>query len=222
MKRISGIPWYFIKNLVGKQVSDSEDCCICLNVLKKKGTITLSACNHKIHRSCMKKNIRVNNLCPLCRKKLSEEECISLLVRSKQDKVLKLEYSVGLDVCTNWHQNGCANGTLLQEGFENSVFAKIIRHLILHHFKRALNTDYQQYFFFSETVIDEIAYGYVVGAAQCKFSVQDWHQTFFDHPYMPAPISRFHTVSENDEIIHEVLLASMSDMMHWADEHALI
>ena len=43
------------------------DCCICLEKLSSKKTIKLNDCSHEIHFHCIKKWLKKNNDCPLCR-----------------------------------------------------------------------------------------------------------------------------------------------------------
>lgn len=66
-------------------VNMDYDCCICYDTLPSNdgtlpsndGTITLG-CNHSFHKACLQSHIQVNNnICPMCRRELGEEENIS-------------------------------------------------------------------------------------------------------------------------------------------------
>lgn len=47
---------------------NEEPCCICLSEIDEYCT---SSCNHLFHEECFKESIKRNNLCPLCRQKIT-------------------------------------------------------------------------------------------------------------------------------------------------------
>ena len=56
-----------IDNLRKKHIRINDECVICLLNLKKKKTIK-TKCDHTFHHTCLLKWLRVDNICPICRR----------------------------------------------------------------------------------------------------------------------------------------------------------
>lgn len=52
----------------------TESCSICFEDFKNKEMIGSVPCSHKFHKFCLDKWLKVNNICPLCRTSLSDEQ----------------------------------------------------------------------------------------------------------------------------------------------------
>ena len=48
------------------KITETEDCCICMEALGKKNTAT-TACGHQFHFGCLTQHTRTSNSCPMCR-----------------------------------------------------------------------------------------------------------------------------------------------------------
>lgn len=59
----------------------NEECSICLSLFLEKQCVKMNQCEHIYHESCIKEWLKINNLCPLCRKDVYKQEencCIYL------------------------------------------------------------------------------------------------------------------------------------------------
>lgn len=55
------------------QMSDNNDCCICLNRLNLNDMM-ITKCNHHIHKSCLTQWVNINCSCPMCRTNLNPND----------------------------------------------------------------------------------------------------------------------------------------------------
>jgi hypothetical protein len=55
----------------------NEECSICLSLFSEKECVEMKLCKHIYHEVCIKECLKVNHLCPLCRKDVykKEENC---------------------------------------------------------------------------------------------------------------------------------------------------
>lgn len=50
-----------------KKCEEESKCSICFKNIKKDSNIPVIKCSHVFHKKCLKKWIKINNNCPLCR-----------------------------------------------------------------------------------------------------------------------------------------------------------
>jgi hypothetical protein len=61
-------------NDMNKIPSDKQDCVICLGSLKEGDVAVMLACAHLFHKQCIYEWLKTNNLCPICKYKVSKED----------------------------------------------------------------------------------------------------------------------------------------------------
>ena len=59
-----------IKRLKEKKILEEANCSICLEKIEKNTKILKINCKHKFHTKCLDSWLKINNKCPLCRKKI--------------------------------------------------------------------------------------------------------------------------------------------------------
>ena len=78
-------------NILPEQFTDDE-CVICFEKFNKKDNIILR-CDHQYHRTCLKRWVKEQDNCPLCRKTLNKKEYNSLYTNSELAHLNILKFS---------------------------------------------------------------------------------------------------------------------------------
>ena len=79
-----------IINILPKQITD--ECIICFEKFNQKDNIILQ-CEHQYHRKCLKRWVKEQDNCPLCRKTLNKKECNLLYANSELAYLNILKFS---------------------------------------------------------------------------------------------------------------------------------
>lgn len=63
-------------SMVGLKEIKNEECSICLSSLDEN-TVKLDCCTHMYHENCIRDSLKINRLCPLCRKNVDNIDDIN-------------------------------------------------------------------------------------------------------------------------------------------------
>lgn len=71
------IPYSYICRDIKDIIKD--ECCICLCQLDDN-TVELDCCGHMFHEKCIRESLKINRLCPLCRRNVDDiKDCCIII-----------------------------------------------------------------------------------------------------------------------------------------------
>lgn len=79
------------KKTFQKKYGKSIRCSICLDTINSKDVV-ITSCNHTFCSSCLKTNLKINNKCPLCRKKIQKNSLTFVSNLKSKYKNEKIDY----------------------------------------------------------------------------------------------------------------------------------
>ncbi|KAL4456867.1 hypothetical protein ABPG74_014505 [Tetrahymena malaccensis] len=71
---INSLPIKYLKDVEKKEEEDTLECCICLVEYEEDEEIIILPCNkkHHFHAKCIKQWVKINGVCPICKRDLKE------------------------------------------------------------------------------------------------------------------------------------------------------